>query len=53
MPLTDTSFNNIKPATKVQKLSDGGRLIPARHDHWRQALADGLYRFAGKQKTLS
>ena len=50
--LPDTTFRNIKPNSKVQKISDGGGLYlhisPAGGKLWRMA-----YRFNGKQKTLS
>lgn len=52
MKLSDTSIRNVKPATRVQKLSDGGGLYlyvaPSGGKLWRMA-----YRFAGMQKTLS
>ena len=52
MALSDTTFRNIKPNAKVQKIADGGGLYlhisPTGGKLWRMA-----YRFNGKQKTLS
>lgn len=52
MPLSDVAIRAAKPATSVQKLSDGGGLqlwlMPNGAKLWRLA-----YRFAGKQKKLS
>jgi len=52
MALSDTNLRNIKPNSKVQKLSDGGGLYlhisPTGGKLWRMA-----YRFNRKQKTLS
>lgn len=52
MSLTDVMLRNIKPANKVQKISDGEGLYlhvsQTGGKLWRMA-----YRYAGKQKTLS
>jgi integrase len=52
MRLKDISVRNVRPASKPQKLSDGGGLHllvqPAGGKLWRLA-----YRFGGKQKTLA
>ena len=52
MKLSDITVRNIKPSSKVQKLSDGGGLYlhvsPSGGKLWRMA-----YRFGGRQKTLS
>lgn len=52
MPLSDVAIRAAKPATTVQKLSDGGGLqlwlMPNGAKLWRLA-----YRFAGKQKKLA
>src|SRR4051812_16900042 len=52
MRLKDISIRNVRPASKPQKLSDGGGLHllvqPSGGKLWRLA-----YRFGGKQKTLA
>jgi hypothetical protein len=52
VPLTDTALRKAKPATKVQRLFDGGGLYleitPAGGKLWRQK-----YRYGGKEKRLA
>ena len=52
MPLTDTAIRNAKPASKPNRLFDGGGLYlevsPSGGKWWRFK-----YRFGGKEKRLS